>query len=300
MEMNILRWAKAMKKVHWVLMLSLTGFMFLMFRSPNALAQLKGTDIFDERPKAGSFDAESRIDAIKRERIESQRQGVVTQRKTFESEMESSCSCVLNKIGCPFRMFHLTSVPLNPYSGNNYRGNERKYRQWEDKQRAAEEARKHSVPTKSEIESSRRAQESAEKKRKLCVQWKDRGSNEESESFRRQIQVLNNQIQQEAAVESRLASERRARYADQMMQKYANEQKEKDNIQLELKRQRDAENERRRLQYLKSQQETAANLERQKASCRAEVARKGYPDSCGCQALLNWPPSSNKNASCGK
>lgn len=275
-----------MKAMHRVLLSCLTGF---VFQSPNALAQLKSTDIFDERPKAGGFDAESRIDAIKRERLESARQEQQQQFKQATSSRDNECLCFYPKVthspyepdknGVLRRCPHVPVLTLTTSEAIMNRTEE-------DRNRA--------------FRAQQRRYQHAQEMHQVCKAWIEGGKGANEAGFRQRIGAINRRIAAEADEEQRLSAERqRARKA--MKEKQAAEDADRLQRQAALRKQAYEAKlapARRAAEQFKAEVET--NRERQVAHCRAEVARLGYPDSCVCQSVLNWPRSTKKNSSCGK
>lgn len=258
-------------------LLRMAGFA-LALACAGAHAQLKGTEMFDDRSAAPRKDVESRIDAIKRERIEQQKKSYQAQREREIKEQDNRCKCFYPNISsgtdCPFfsSLFLWRRNPKDSY---------------EEDRAAYRAAVKKKERERQEFDRWR------QEMHRTCRDWATSGRQMSDQEYGRRMGEMRARLDAAGREEADLVRQRELRKAEQSRRL---QQAERDRIKGELQRQSDAENDRRRRDQLKTQQEMQTFRDRQRDSCKAEVARLGYPDSCVCQPVLNW----HRAGSCGK
>lgn len=247
------------------------GIVMSMFAAHMAMADLSDTDMFNERPNVRGFDAESRIDAVKRERLETQRASIANQRKNYSNQMRAFCACVSPTFDCKYDALMLFRYdPKKSWEEN---------KAWERK------------VLKDRSIKSRNRRKIAEQ----CEGWEKNGVNDEStRQFERKLQAMDAQVQKELDVEKRLHEQRVIKIKADQAQRRA----EQDDLHLKLKNQRDTVNDANRIKYLESKRKTDAALDRQREWCRIQLAQGQYP--CGCPTPNTGGPKKNTGTSCSK
>lgn len=238
-------------------------------------------DIFDDRPGGQRKDAESHIDAIKRERLEQQRGAVAAAQEQKAKGMDDRCGCfypvIKNGAPCPVH-FNFYLVQEDPKAS------------WEERE-AARAARAE--------RDRRKAEEFARWQREMhatCKAWETGGRAMSQAEFDRRMSDMQARVAEAGKEEERLVRERemaRARAAK------AARQAEQDRIHNLAMQPDPAVVERAARDQRRSEEERAARRQAQLDGCHAEVARHGYAYTCACQAILDVPPS-ERGPSCGK
>ena len=260
------RSARNRSKMHWM-----AGFALALVCT-TANAQLKGTEMFDDRPVAQRRDAESRLDAIKRERLEEEKKQLQVKREQEVKRLNDRCSCFYPTISTDFICTGET-ITLTSES-----------KEFRALPFEKQEAIRRANQARRDRERQERARWRAEM-HQTCKAWANGGREISEQEYKRRVQDMQARVDAAGREERRLVLQREMKKAEQSIQR---RQAEKDRIKSELQRQADAANDRARREQLKSQQEMEAFRDRQRDQCKAEVARHGYPYSCACRGVLNW------------